>query len=323
MFIVTGGAGFIGSSFVWKLNQHGIDDILVVDELGISAKWRNLINRKFSDYLHKDVFLKYIEKNQLPSNVDALIHLGACSSTTGTDVDYFMKNNYKFSQDLAQWTLKNKVRFIYASSAATYGNGDKGFSDDDKVSLSLEPLNIYGYSKQLFDVWVIKNGLQSQFTGLKFFNVFGPNEYHKQDMASVVFKAYHQVKEQGNIKLFKSLHPDYEHGEQKRDFIYIKDCVDMMWKILNNKDVRGIFNVGTGKAQSWNNIACAIFKVLGQDPNIEYLDMPSSVKDQYQYFTQADMSKLKETSVFTNDFSLELAVKDYIKVYLETNQHYL
>lgn len=228
MIIVTGGAGFIGSAFVWKLNQEGIDNIIIVDRLGTSDKWKNLVNLRFVNYIHKDDFLEMIDTDTLPFEVDALIHMGACSSTTERDADFLWHNNYVYTKLLAEWALEHGIRFIYASSAATYGDGTKGFSDNHKTIEELKPINMYGYSKQIFDLCVLRQKLENKMAGIKFFNVFGPNEYHKGDMSSVIFKAFHQIKGTGKVSLFKSYKKDFKDGGQMRDFVYVKDCVNVM-----------------------------------------------------------------------------------------------
>src|SRR5512133_1438577 len=252
MIVVTGGAGFIGSAFVAKLNDEGIDDIVVVDELGTDDKWRNLVKRRYDDYLDKEAFLAMVADDCVPFPVEAVVHMGACSSTTERDAGYLMENNYHYSCSLAEWAKKHGVRFIYASSAATYGDGSRGFSDDDEMTRALRPINMYGYSKQLFDLWVLRRGLIGSVAGIKFFNVFGPNEYHKGDMTSVIFKAFHQIRKTGRVRLFKSYKPEYADGGQKRDFVSVKDCVDVLWWLMNNREVDGIFNLGTGEARTWN-----------------------------------------------------------------------
>ncbi|MDY6934467.1 MAG: ADP-glyceromanno-heptose 6-epimerase [Spirochaetota bacterium] len=320
MIVVTGGAGFIGSAFVWKLNTMGISDILIVDELGSSYKWKNLVNKNFQDYIHKDEFIKII--NNISLNINAIIHMGACSSTTELDADYLMQNNYRYTKTLAEWSLSNNIRFIYASSAATYGDGSQGFSDDEADTLTLQPLNIYGYSKHIFDLWAIRNRVNDKIAGIKFFNVFGPNEYHKGNMASIVFKAYHQIIRTGRIQLFKSLREEYQDGEQLRDFIYVKDCADVMWWLYLNPEINGIFNLGTGTARTWNDLSAAIFSAMGHDLSIEYIDMPDSIKNRYQYFTKAQMDKLRDTGYTTQFRTLEEAVLDYVSNYLtKDNQH--
>jgi ADP-L-glycero-D-manno-heptose 6-epimerase len=323
MIIVTGGAGFIGSAFVWKLNQEGIEDIVIVDRLGTNDKWKNLVNRRFVDFIHKDDFLPLIYEDRVPFKATAIIHMGACSSTTERDADYLWQNNYSYTRSLAQWALKHKTRFIYASSAATYGDGSQGFSDDNSTTGFLQPINMYGYSKQIFDLWVLKNSLDGQFAGVKYFNVFGPNEYHKEDMASVIFKAFQQIKEQGKVRLFKSYKAEYPHGGQLRDFVYVKDCVNAMFWLLEHSDINGIFNLGTGKARTWNDLIGAVFAALGRLPNIEYIEMPEGLRNQYQYFTEAKMDKLKGAGCPVSFASLEDSVRDYIVNYLQQSNPHL
>jgi ADP-L-glycero-D-manno-heptose 6-epimerase len=323
MIVVTGGAGFIGSAFVWKLNSEGIDDIVIVDRLGTSEKWKNLVNRRYVDFFHKDDFLKMVCEDSISFNVEAIIHMGACSSTTERDCDYLMENNYRYSRRLAEWAVKKDIRFIYASSAATYGDGTLGFSDDDHVTETLRPINMYGYSKQVFDLWVLKNQFERIFTGIKFYNVFGPNEYHKGDMRSVIHKSFGQVAEKGKVRLFKSYRPEYGDGEQKRDFVYVKDCVDILWWFLQNQNVAGIFNLGTGQARSWNDLVRAVFSAMDREPEIEYIDMPESIQPQYQYFTEAQMDKLRSAGNTVSFQSLEESVADYVVNYLEKNEQHL
>jgi ADP-L-glycero-D-manno-heptose 6-epimerase len=304
MIIVTGGAGFIGSAFVWKLNQESLDDIVIVDQLGTDDKWKNLVNRRFVDYIHKDDFLQMIGADKVPFKISAIVHMGACSSTTERDADYLWNNNYLYTKTLAQWSLKNRSRFIYASSAATYGDGTQGFSDDHSKIRQLRPINMYGYSKQVFDL-------------------FGPNEYHKGDMTSVIFKAFHQIKETGKVKLFKSYKKEYKDGGQLRDFVYVKDCVNAMWWLFNNPKANGIFNLGTGTARSWNDLIKAVFAAMKKNSNIEYIEMPQSLRNQYQYFTQAEMKKLKAAGCPVKFSSLEDSVRDYVVNYLQKADPYL
>ena len=233
MIVVTGGAGFIGSAMVSKLNENGETDILIVDELSTSIKWKNLVGKQYIDYIHKDNFLEMLLNDRFPK-IEAIIHMGANSSTTEKDVDHLMENNYRYTRVLAEWSIRKKARFIYASSGATYGDGSLGFSDDNVLVQKLAPLNAYGYSKQMFDLWMLRNKLENKVVGIKFFNVFGPNEYHKDDMKSLVCKAYYQIQENGKIRLFKSYKPEYKHGEQVRDFVYIKDCVEVLWWFLKS-----------------------------------------------------------------------------------------
>jgi len=323
MIIVTGGAGFIGSAFIWRLNQEGIDDIVIIDRLGTDDKWKNLVNRRFVDYIDKDEFLQLVCADQVPFEISAIMHMGACSSTTERDADYLWENNYLYSRKLAEWAMKRNIRFIYASSAATYGDGTLGFSDDHSKISKLKPINMYGYSKQLFDLWVLKNKLENKSAGIKFFNVFGPNEYHKEEMTSVIFKAFHQIKETGKVRLFKSYKKEYPDGGQTRDFVYVKDCLDVMWWLFNNQNVNGIFNLGTGKARTWNDLIKAVFAAMGRKTNIQYIEMPKSLRNQYQYFTQAEMNKLKAAGCPVGFSSLEDSVRDYVVNYLQQTDPYL
>lgn len=317
MIIVTGGAGFIGSAFVWKLNQEGIDDILIVDRLGTKDKWKNLVNLRFADFMHKDDFLVQVCADRLAVKPTVIIHMGACSSTTERDADYLWQNNFAYTRSLAQWAIQRGIRFIYASSAATYGDGAQGFADDHGKIASLQPINMYGYSKQAFDLWALRNKVENKIAGIKFFNVFGPNEYHKGDMTSVIFKAFHQIKETGKVKLFQSYKPEYADGGQLRDFVYVKDCVNAMWWLLQHPEANGIFNLGTGKARSWNDLIGAVFAAMERKSNIEYIEMPAGLRNQYQYFTEAKMDKLSKTGCPTAFASLEDNVRDYVVNYLQ------
>jgi len=316
MIVVTGGAGFIGSAIVWRLNQLGKDDIIIVDSLGEDEKWKNLVGLKFDDYLDKDDFFNRIIDGDPTLDVEAVIHMGACSSTTEKNADYLMHNNFKYTQELAKYCIPKDIRFIYASSAATYGNGEQGYDDNENELDVLRPMNMYGYSKQLFDLWVKKQKVLNKLVGLKFFNVYGPNESHKADMRSVVHKAYGQIKEAGKVNLFKSYKKEYEDGEQMRDFIYVKDAVDMTLFFLENKDKNGIFNIGTGNARTWNDLVTIIFKSLNKQVNVEYIEMPESIRDKYQYFTQANLHKLFEAGYDQPITSLEDGINDYVKNYL-------
>ncbi len=317
--IVTGGAGFIGANVVKRLNELGEEKIFIVDNLSNSEKWKNLVDLSFEDYIHKDKFIDELKKDKFRLSVKAIIHLGARSSTTERDVDFLMENNYEYTKELAKWSIKNNVRFIYASSAATYGDGSIGFSDNHDLIPKLRPLNAYGYSKQIFDLWALKKGLLDKIVGLKYFNVFGPRENHKGDMRSMVLKAYEQIKRDGKIRLFKSYNPQYKDGEQLRDFIYVKDAVEMTLFFLENPKLNGIFNVGTGIPRSWNDLAKAVFSALRTNPNIEYVDMPEEIRGKYQYFTKAEMEKIRKSGYTKPILSLEEAVKDYILNYLEKN----
>jgi ADP-L-glycero-D-manno-heptose 6-epimerase len=317
MIIVTGGAGFIGSALIAELNRRQISDILVVDELGADQKWKNLRNLSFADYVEKDDFLEMVIEDKLDGPVDVVFHLGACSDTTQTNASYLVKNNYEYSKLLAQWATDADIRFIYASSAATYGDGSAGFSDDEEKIEVLKPLNMYGYSKHLFDMWARRAGLFSKIVGLKYFNVFGPNEYHKGDMMSFVVKAFEQIKTTGKVRLFKSYQPEYADGEQVRDFLYVKDAVNMTLFFFDNPYINGIFNIGTGETRTWNDLVIAVFVGMGRKPHIEYIEMPASIRNQYQYFTQADLSKLRRAGYSKQVIPLEDAIRDYIQNYLE------
>jgi ADP-L-glycero-D-manno-heptose 6-epimerase len=316
--VVTGGAGFIGSNVVEALNQKGEDRIIIVDRLKEGIKWKNLLGLKFIDYIDKYEFLKLIEKGHF-KEISAIIHLGACSNTTVKNLHYLYLNNYKYSQKLALFALENDITFIYASSAATYGDGSLGFSDDEALIPQLKPLNPYGFSKQLFDLWLYYNGLLNRVVGLKYFNVFGEREFHKGEMRSVVLKAYEQIKKEGKVRLFKSYHPKYPDGGQLRDFIYVKDAVEVTLFFLENPHIKGIFNVGTGKARSFKDLALAVFSALNLPPCIEYIEMPEHLKKQYQYFTQADITKLRNVGYNKPMWELEDAVKSYVN-WLETQK---
>ncbi len=326
MIVVTGAAGFIGSCVVSVLNQRGRKDLILVDEIdpresGVDAKKRNLENKSYARFYDKDEFLNLVLHDHIADPVSCVIHMGACSSTTLQDADYFERNNFQYSCALAEWSLKKKARFIYASSAATYGDGAFDYKDDEETIRRLRPLNLYGLSKQKFDQWVLDRQLQDQVVGLKFFNVFGPNEYHKGDMRSVVAKSYAKVAEEGKIRLFKSINPRFSNGEQMRDFVYVKDVVDVIMFFVDHPDKNGIFNVGTGQARSWNDLAKALFKAVGKPAVLEYIDMPEILRDKYQDFTQADMTKLSSIGYKKSFISLEAAVADYVS-FLKQHQYF-
>lgn len=319
MVILTGGAGFIGSCFLWKLNKEGITEVIVVDDLDKSSKWENLVGKQFQDYIHKDDFLDLLKSDKVPMP-SHIVHLGACSSTTEEDADYLMENNYKYSKELAKWAVQNEIPFMYASSGATYGDGNAGYSDGKENTLKLRPLNMYGFSKHLFDLWILNNKLEDKVTGFKFFNVFGPNEYHKGEMRSVICKKYPELEKEGVIRLFKSYRNEYEDGEQKRDFVYIKDAVKVMYYFFRNPDKSGIINVGTGKARTWNDLAACMFKALDKKPNIKYIEMSSNLRGKYQYFTEANIDKLRNKGCSHKFMSLEESVEDYME-YLKENKY--
>lgn len=316
MIVVTGAAGFIGSAIVWRLNTLGEEDIIIVDELGMEEKWKNLVGLKYSDFIHKDDFIAMILENEIPFKIDSLIHMGANSSTTEKNADHLLFNNYEYTKELAKYSLGNNIRFIYASSAATYGDGSLGFNDDENNLQTLRPLNMYGYSKQMFDLWAKRQRILNKIVGLKYFNVFGPNEYHKGDMRSVAHKAFGQINETGKLRLFKSRNPKYKDGEQLRDFVYIKDAVDMTLFFLEHKDKNGIYNIGAGKARTWNDLAKAIFNSMNKSLNIEYFDPPKELEEKYQYFTEANLNKLQKAGYSKPLTPLEEGIGDYIKNYL-------
>lgn len=300
--IVTGAAGFIGRNLVAELNARGNTDLLLVDELGTDEKWKNLVGLEYEDIWEPDTLRQVALDRTSPGSIKQLIHLGACSTTTETDADYLLDNNYRTTRDLCEWCLHHGIRFVYASSAATYGDGDQGYSDDDELTPDLSPLNMYGYSKHMFDLWALKNGLLDQIAGLKYFNVYGPWEHHKGDMRSVVYKAYEQIQETGKVKLFKSHRPDYEDGKQLRDFVYVGDAVDVTLWLAEPDAPSGVFNCGTGQAKSWLDLTNAVFKALDMEPNIEFIDMPEHLQSKYQYYTQAEMQKLTEAG-YDNPFT--------------------
>jgi len=320
--IVTGGAGFIGSCLVWKLNQVGEKEIIVVDSEE-SVKWGNLRGKDICDFLDKGHFLNLTKSKKIVENIKAVFHIGACTSTLEQDENYLLFNNTEYSKTVAMWALEQNIPFYYASSAATYGDGSMGYSDQEEMIPKLKPLNPYGKSKQLFDLWLLENHLLNKVVGFKYFNVFGPNEYHKEEMRSMVVKGYQQIKATGKIRLFKSYRPEYEDGEQKRDFIYVKDVVEVMYWFYQNPSVKGIYNLGTGLARSWNDLAKALFCALDLPPQIEYIEMPPILRDQYQYFTQADLTKLRKTGLNYQFTSLENAVDDYVNNYLEKGPRHL
>jgi ADP-L-glycero-D-manno-heptose 6-epimerase len=321
MVILTGAAGFIGSVLLKRLNERGVTDIVIVDSPG-EEKSLNLRKKTFQRYLDKDEFLKKLDTEIKPSDVECIIHMGACTSTTERDLDYLRKNNFEYSQTLAKWCFAHDKQFIYASSAATYGDGALGFSDANNKAHGYRPLNPYGDSKQMFDLWLIDNGFDTKCTGFKFFNVFGPNEYHKGEMASLVYKAYNQIKRDGALRLFKSYNPRYEDGEFVRDFIYVKDCLDVVLWAFEHREVTGIFNLGTGKARSWNDLARALFSAMQAPENIRYIDMPESIREAYQYYTEADMSKIRADGYLRPFSSLEDSVNDYVQEYLSKTDPY-
>jgi ADP-L-glycero-D-manno-heptose 6-epimerase len=318
--IVTGGAGFIGSATIWQLNALGYDDILCVDALRTGDKWKNLVGLRITDVLHKDEFFNTISTNPGAYRADAVVHLGACSATTERDADYLLQNNTHYTSALAQWSLERHAKFIYASSAATYGDAAQGFDDDPARLESLVPLNMYGFSKHLFDLQAARSGMLDRIVGLKFFNVFGPNEYHKGDMMSVVCKAHRQIVATGELQLFASHRDGIADGEQQRDFVYVKDAAKVIAWLLEARDVSCLFNLGTGKARSWNALATAVFSAMQRTPNIRYIPMPETLRDRYQYFTMASMARLAAAGCSVPFTTLEDAVADYVRNYLARDE---
>lgn len=321
MIIVTGGAGFIGSAIVAGLNQRGIDDVLIVDELDSDEKWKNLRKLRYADYLEADAFYEIMAGGKIEWPVETIFHMGACSDTTETNCSYLVNNNYECTRLLANRAIENNIRFIYASSAATYGDGEKGFLDDEDKIEELIPLNMYGYSKQMFDLWAKRMGYLDRIVGLKFFNVYGPNEYHKGKMKSFVVKAFEQINETGKVKLFKSHKPEYQDGAQERDFLYVKDCVDMTLFFMDHPEISGIYNLGTGSARNWNGLANATFAAMDKKPKIDYIPMPEELQGKYQYYTCADIAKIRKAGYDKEFTSLEDAIKDYVQNYLQKDEY--
>lgn len=316
--VVTGGAGFIGSNVIAALNARGEENILVVDRLGTGEKWKNLRGLRFEEFIDKDDFLPLLPGRDI-ATPRAIIHMGACSATTERDAGYLMRNNVVYTRELCHYSLGTGARLVLASSAATYGDGALGYSDADEATPRLRPLNMYGFSKQLFDEWALRHGHYGSIVGLKFFNVFGPREHHKGSMRSVVHKAYHEVLETGEVGLFRSARPDYRDGEQKRDFVYVKDAVDVILYFLDNPHRNGLFNCGTGKARTWLDLAHAVFAALGREPRIRWVDMPEALAGKYQYFTEADTAKLRSAGYAKPFSELEDAVADYVR-YLQAGE---
>jgi ADP-L-glycero-D-manno-heptose 6-epimerase len=314
-FIVTGGAGFIGSNIIAALNARGDENILVVDDLGTDEKWKNLVGLRYDDYMDHRSFRAAVLANKL-GPVSAIFHMGACSATTETNAAYLADNNYRVTRELCEWSLASGTRFIYASSGATYGDGALGYSDDDAHTPTLAPLNMYGYSKHMFDLWALQNKMLGKIVGLKFFNVYGPREDHKADMRSVVHKAYGQILQTGAVKLFKSYKPEYKDGEQVRDFVYVKDAVNVCLYFDRNRKVSGLYNVGTGTCRTWLDLANAVFTAIGRKPNIEFIEMPETLREKYQYHTEAATGKLRAAGYAAPFTTLEDGVKDYVQTYL-------
>jgi ADP-L-glycero-D-manno-heptose 6-epimerase len=321
MLLVTGGAGFIGSNVVAALNEAGRSDIVINDHLGSDGKWRNLGKRRFADAIAPGDLLRWLDGRKL----DAVIHMGAISDTTASDADLILENNFRLSLRLLDWCTVARVPFIYASSAATYGDGSAGFSDDwsPQELQKLKPMNLYGWSKHMFDLALVerfakKEKLPPQWAGLKFFNVFGPNEYHKGEMMSLVAKRFADAKAGRSVRLFKSYRLGIADGDQRRDFIYVDDAVAVVGWLMQTPQVSGIFNVGTGRARSFRDLIAALFHALGREPQIDYIDMPNAIRGQYQYFTQAEIDGLRRAGYNAGFTSLEDGVQQYVTRYLDT-----
>jgi ADP-L-glycero-D-manno-heptose 6-epimerase len=315
--LVTGGAGFIGSALVWALNARGAEDILVADFLGQDDKFKNLVPLRFADYIEADTLLEALAGDHASvRDIRWVFHLGACSSTTERDAGYLIRNNFEYTKHLARWALGRGARFVYASSAATYGDGAQGMDDRDERLRRLRPLNMYGYSKHLFDLYAQREGWLKHLVGLKYFNVFGPNEDHKGDMRSVVHKTFAQIRDTGRARLFKSYRADYPDGGQKRDFLYVKDAVAMTLHLAENSAAAGLFNIGSGAAHTWLELVDPIFAALGKPRAIEFIEMPEVLREKYQYFTQADIGKLRAAGYAAPPTPLTEAVTDYVRNFL-------
>jgi len=318
---ITGAAGFIGSCLVASLNASGFEQLILVDDFSDEQKVYNLKGKKYIHKVHRDQFIDWCKAH--PGTVQYIFHLGARTDTTLHDYSIFKKLNVDYSKELWEYCTGEQIPLVYASSAATYGDGAFGYKDDERVIPSLIPLNAYGQSKNDFDIWALEQKHQPPFwAGLKFFNVYGPNEYHKKRMASVIFHAYRQIKERGYIKLFRSHNPDYKDGEQMRDFIYVKDVISVATWLMQQQPGSGIYNLGTGKARSFNALANAVFTTLHLPGKIDYIDTPEDIREKYQYFTEAEMSKLKKAGYTREFYTLEQGIADYLKFYLEKSAYY-
>jgi ADP-L-glycero-D-manno-heptose 6-epimerase len=321
MIAVTGAGGFLGSAVVWGLNQRGDRGILCIDTDLSAHRYANLKALRYSAYMCHDEFLAAMERGAYKGRLAAVVHLGACSSTTETNWDYLRENNLEYSKTLCKAAVDAGARFLQASSAATYGNGEHGYKDDHAGLDALEPLNLYARSKHEFDRWAREEGHLDRIAALKYFNVYGPNEWHKEDMRSMVCKGYEQIRDTGKVRLFKSERPEFADGGQRRDFLYVKDAVAMTLWLLDHPEHNGIFNIGTGVSTDWNRLMGAIFAAMNLPPSIEYIDMPPHIAKAYQYDTCADMTKLRAAGCATPVTPVETAVRDYVVNYLETGTH--
>jgi ADP-L-glycero-D-manno-heptose 6-epimerase len=317
--LVTGGAGLIGSALVWALNRQGHDRILIADILDRSAKWRNLAPLRFDDYLEAEALLPALDRGVF-SEIKTILHLGACSSTTETDAGHLIRNNYEFTKSLADWAVRHGVRFVYASSAATYGALEGTVSESSDLA-ALRPLNMYGYSKHLFDLYASRHGLAPRILGLKYFNVFGPNEYHKGDMRSVVHKAFEQIRDTGRVKLFKSYRPEFADGGQRRDFLYVKDAVAMTLHLADQPGTNGLVNIGSGRSHTWLELVEPIFRALDKPRQVDFVEMPETLRPQYQYSTCAAIDRLRQSGFTRSIPPLADAVTDYVTGYLVPGRH--
>ena len=327
MIIITGACGFIGSALVKKFNDLGKEDLILVDRMRDGSKWMNVRGLKFYEFINADEFIEPdILNSVFDEGVEAVYHMGACSATTERNVDYLMKNNVEYTQILFRYCSEYNVPICYASSAATYGDGEQGYDDNENEIPKLMPLNAYGYSKQLVDEWVLKQEKKPDaWYGVKFFNVYGPNEYHKGKMSSVVYQAFNQIKSGGSVKLFKSYKEGFKDGEQLRDFVYVKDVVDAMISLIHyeHNGASGIYNLGTGKARSFADLVRATFKAMGEKENIEFIEMPEALREQYQYFTEANMNKFQKLLPHLKFHSLEEGITDYVQNHLMQKNQYL
>jgi len=329
--VITGAAGFIGRNVVAELNRRGHTELLLVDRLGTDERWKNLVGLQYEDILSPEEFLDRVQgigEAPLPP-IDGIVHLGACSATTERDADFLLRNNYAYTRALCEYSLAHDAKFVYASSAATYGDGTRGYDDDDFLTPTLQPLNMYGYSKHMFDLWALKHNLftrnKNPITGLKYFNVYGPYEDHKGDMRSVVNKSFGQIAAattgKGTVQLFQSHRPDFRDGEQMRDFIYVKDAVDVTLFFLENPAKGGLYNCGTGIARTWRDLATAVYSAMGRTPQIEYIPMPEALQGKYQYFTEAKTEKLRAAGYTAPFTTLEDGIRDYVTTYLQPRAH--
>ncbi len=321
MIIVTGAAGFIGSCMCAKLNEMGHSDLILVDDFTKEAKRRNWEGKQYADKIQRNDFFDWAEKNA--GHIDAIVHLGARTDTTEMDYAVFEELNVEFTRRIWHLASRTSVPLLYASSAATYGAGELGYKDDEKLSPMLQPLNPYGRSKNEIDKWILKQTIVPPYWyGFKFFNVYGPNEYHKGRMASVIFHSFNQIKENGGVRLFRSHNPEYEDGKQLRDFIYVKDVVRVLYWFLQHHPASGIYNLGTGDARSFWALATAVFRALHAEQHIEFIDIPADIRDKYQYFTEADMTKMRRNGYRRPFTPLEQGVKSYVTKYLTKNAVY-